>query len=246
MSNPLNRYHHILHAIAGRPGGLSLADLAAATGLPRSTTHRMATTLREIDYLGQDDASGNFVLGDGLIGLMRSSLAQDSKLALFDPALNFVVGRLEETAFCARLWNDEVDLVQAVTPTRKDQLYIYPGVGGRPLDKCSSSKAILAYLDPARIQALLEPLASSTPGLRVDTLMQELDQVYRQGFAICDGEIDEGVLSVACPVMSGPARGLYSIGVVGPAARLKSHDLQEIVEVLHSAADLAAAELLNS
>lgn len=51
MSNPLNRYHHILHAIAGRPGGLSLADLAAATGLPRSTTHRMATTLREIDYL---------------------------------------------------------------------------------------------------------------------------------------------------------------------------------------------------
>ncbi|CPL77672.1 transcriptional regulator [Bordetella pertussis] len=34
--------------------------------------------------------------------------------------------------------------------------------------------------------------------------------------------------------------------MVGPAARLKSHDLQEIVAVLHSAADLAAAELLNS
>lgn len=246
MSNPLNRYHRILHAVSGHSLGLSLADLAAATGLPRSTTHRLATSLREIDYLGVDDASGNFVLGDGLVRLMRASLTQDSKLALFNPALNFVVGRLEETAFCARLLNDEVDLVQAVTPTRKDQLYIYPGVGSRPLDKCSSSKAILAYLDPPRIQALLEPLARSTPSLRVADLMDELDQVHRQGFAVCDGEIDEGVLSVACPVMDGQARGLYSIGVVGPAARLKSHDLREIVSVLHSAADLAAAELLNA
>ncbi|MCW0211120.1 MAG: helix-turn-helix domain-containing protein, partial [Achromobacter sp.] len=199
MSNPLNRYHRILHAVSGHSLGLSLADLAAATGLPRSTTHRLATSLREIDYLGVDDATGNFVLGDGLVRLMRASLTQDSKLALFNPALNFVVGRLEETAFCARLLNDEVDLVQAVTPTRKDQLYIYPGVGSRPLDKCSSSKAILAYLDPPRIQALLEPLARSTPSLRVADLMDELDQVHRQGFAVCDGAMDEGVRCGASP-----------------------------------------------
>ncbi|KGD87933.1 IclR family transcriptional regulator [Achromobacter sp. RTa] len=246
MSNPLNRYHRILQAISGQPAGMSLADLAAATGLPRSTTHRLATSLREIEYLEVDDATGNFMLGAGLIGLMRASLTQDSKLAQFKPALNFVVGRLEETAFCARLLNDEVDLVQAITPTRKDQLYIYPGVGSRPLDKCSSSKAILAYLEPARIEALLEPLARATPGLRIADLVDELTQVHQQGFAVCDGEIDEGVLSVACPVMTGKARGLYSIGVVGPAARLKSHDIREIVSVLHSAADLAAAELLNT
>lgn len=246
MSNPLNRYDRILLAVSGNPSGLSPTDLAAATGLPRSTTHRMATSLREIDYLSVDDATGNFTLGDGLVKLMRASLTQDSKLAHFKSALNFIVGRLEETAFCARLLDDEVDLVQAVTPTRKDQLYIYPGVGSRPLDKCSSSKAILAYMDPARIQALLEPLARATPGLRVPDLIGELSQVQQQGFAICDGEIDEGVLSVACPVMVGQARGLYSIGVVGPAARLKSHDLGEIVSVLNSAADLAAAELLNT
>jgi DNA-binding IclR family transcriptional regulator len=245
MSNPLHRHHRILHAVASNAKGLSLSQLVVAAKLPRSTAHRMATSLREIDYLDLDDASGNFVLGSALVQLMRNSLVQDNKLPSFTPALNFIVGRLEETAFFSRLWNHEVDLIKAVTPSRKDQLYIYPGVGNRPLDRCSSSKAILAYLEQEEALSLLDPLARDTPGLDLASLMTELSQVNKQGFAVCDGEIDEGVYSVACPVFSGTGHGLYSIGVVGPSARLKSHDIHEIVDVLRSAADLAMTDLLN-
>ncbi|HLU01326.1 MAG TPA: IclR family transcriptional regulator [Advenella sp.] len=245
MSNPLQRYHHILNTIAGTVHGLSLADLAQTAGLPRSSTHRLATSLKEIGYLSIDDATGNYMLGDALVQLMRSSLLQDSKLSSFTPSLNFIVGKLEETAFFARLSNRSVDLIKAVTPARKDQLYIYPGIGSRPIDKCSSSKAIMAYLEPDDALLLLDSVEACEGKMERTELIQQLRQVNEQGFAICDGEIDEGVYSVACPVFSGAAKGLYSIGVVGPSARLKSQRIEHIVNVLQSVASLAEENLLN-
>jgi DNA-binding IclR family transcriptional regulator len=245
MSNPLHRYHHILNTIASTVHGLSLAELAQAAGLPRSSTHRLATSLKEVGYLSIDEATGNYMLGNALVQLMRSSLLQDSKLASFTPALNFIVGKLEETAFFARLSNHSVDLIKAVTPARKDQLYIYPGIGTRPIDKCSSSKAIMAYLEPDEALLLLDSLQACEGRMERTELIQQLRQVNQQGFAICDGDIDEGVYSVACPVFSGSARGLYSIGVVGPSARLKSQSIDEIVSILQSAASLAEENLLN-
>lgn len=245
MSNPLHRYHHILNTIARSACGLSLADLANAAGLPRSSTHRLATSLREVGYLSVDDATGNFILGDALVHLMRSSLLQDTRLDSFTPALNYIVGKLEETAFFARLSHHSVDLIKAVTPARKDQLYIYPGVGSRPLDKCSSSKAIVAYMDPQEASLLLDSLEECEKQIERAELLAQLRQVSEQGFAICDGDIDQGVYSVACPVLAGNARGLYSIGVVGPAARLKAQNLDTIVSVLQSAASLAESNLLN-
>src|SRR3546814_9909630 len=106
-----------------------------------------------------------------------------------------------------------------MTPAGKDRLYSYPEVGSRPLDKCSSSKAILAYLDRASLESLMQSGEMLDSDFSFESMLGELEQVNKQGFAVCDGEIDEGVYSVACPVMHGAAGGLYSIGIVGPAAR---------------------------
>jgi DNA-binding IclR family transcriptional regulator len=244
MSNPLHRYHLILHAIASSPQGLALAELAAATSLPRSTAHRMASSLRDIEYVDIDPGTGNYILGNGIVALMRQSLMQDKRLAAFRPALNLIVHGLGETAFFARFVDNRVNLVEALTPADRDRLYIYPGVGGRPLDKCSSSKAILAYRSPEEVETLLQPHHDLGSHERLDAVLEELHRVSEQGYAVCDGEIDEGVYSVSCPVIVGEMGGLYSVGVVGPAARLKGREVNEIVSVLQAGAALAVEGLL--
>ena len=55
-----------------RDGPSSLADLAAATGLPRATTHRLAVALEVHGLVGRDEA-GRFVLGLRLVGLGRAA-----------------------------------------------------------------------------------------------------------------------------------------------------------------------------
>jgi IclR family acetate operon transcriptional repressor len=245
MSNPLQRYQRILNAIATAGQGLSLSQLAIATNLPKSSVHRLATALKDINYIEIDEITDNFVLGSAILHLMRSAMLQDMRLTSFEPALNRIVGRLDETAFLARLQLGSVDLVHAITPKRRDRSYIYPGVGARPLDKCSSSKAILAFTDRPTAKDILKPLAEDGQRNNLRTLLKELDDVGRQGYAVCDGEIDEGVFSIACPVIFSNQQAAYSIGVVGPSARLKAHGIPTLVEVLKEAAQQAVDDILS-
>lgn len=242
--SPLARYHRVLQAVSGRVTGLNLAELVKVTGLPRSSTHRLAKALCGVGYL--TDTSGQYELGPAFRELLQRSLMADNRLQAFQPALQFLVSELKETAFFARFVDGTVDLAHAVTPTQVERSYIFPGTGERPLDTCSSSKAILAWKDERVVQALYEsgylPLddASSLRGF-IDTLQQ----VHRDGYAICDGEIDAGAFSLACPVFVGPMLGLFSIGVVGPSARMKKIELSHLVKVVQEAAFMASSCLLE-
>ncbi|CAB4796416.1 MAG: helix-turn-helix domain-containing protein [Actinobacteria bacterium] len=61
----------LLHALEER-GALGLADLRAAVGLPRATTHRLAVALEHHGLVRRDN-EGRFELGLGLVGLGRAA-----------------------------------------------------------------------------------------------------------------------------------------------------------------------------
>ncbi len=67
-------------------------------------------------------------------------------------------------------------------------------------------------------------------------LRADLERVRQSGFAVCDGELDPGVLSYACPVHLDGAGVLYAIGMVGLSQRLGRFDPQEVVAALQEAA----------
>lgn len=64
----------------------------------------------------------------------------------------------------------------------------------------------------------------------------ELEKIRQQGFAVCDQELDPGIMSYACPVRIGGAGVVYSLGVVGFADRLGNSPADEIVSSLKTAA----------
>jgi DNA-binding IclR family transcriptional regulator len=63
-----------------RGGALALADLAAATSLPRATTHRLAVALERHGLVARD-TGGRFVLGARLVELARAGAAGGRSLA---------------------------------------------------------------------------------------------------------------------------------------------------------------------
>jgi DNA-binding IclR family transcriptional regulator len=75
----------VLRAVEAH-GPLGLAELQAATGLPRATAHRLAAALA-VHGLLRRDAAGRFALGLGLVGLGRAAadgfpLAEHARPAL--------------------------------------------------------------------------------------------------------------------------------------------------------------------
>lgn len=58
----IDRVLEILETLSTAPLGMSLSDLAAATGLHISTTHRLVNVLTEHGYALKDSSSGKYRL----------------------------------------------------------------------------------------------------------------------------------------------------------------------------------------
>ena len=65
----------ILEAFSTSRRSMSLAEISAATGFPRSTTHRLAASLRDVGLLDQDGHRDRYRLGIKLFELGNTVLA---------------------------------------------------------------------------------------------------------------------------------------------------------------------------
>lgn len=185
-------------------------------------------------YLHQT-VPGQYELGPALDDILSRRLLASQQAHAFVPALRRLTMDLGETAFCAKLECGSVAIIDALVPSQRDRAHIFPGLGERPLDRCSSSRAILAFRDDAEVDHWLDREGGGTSSDRA-TLRTVLDQVRKSGYSTCDGEIDEGIFSVACPVYLEPFGVLYSIGVTGPSARMKERNLDDMVAIIAEAA----------
>ncbi|WP_334127453.1 IclR family transcriptional regulator [Sneathiella sp.] len=238
---PLVRYNQILEIVSCAPQGISLGELVEASGLPRSTAHRLAAALCAVGYVEMQE-DGHYSIGPGLLKLLKRSLAASAMDYLPRALLASMTAELGETAFFARRVEKHIDLLEAVPPESTGRSYVYPGTGARPVDTCSSSKAILAYLEDDTAREIYEAYLNdgNAPSHDWGAFSRELENVRKNGIAICDGEIDEGVYSVACPVIVANMPGLFSIGVVGPTARMKALSIDRLQGVLQDSAEQAS------
>ncbi len=241
----LARYALVLETLAAAPEGLSLMEVVQATGLPRGTAHRLLGALRGIGYIAPRDSRKIYVLGPRLLRLLHLGVAPAAVSSLVQPMLEALVARFKETAFVAKLVGADVKSVAMVVPESDGQSFVQPG-RVMPVHAAASAKAILAFQDEALIDEVLSrPRTRYTENTRVEEaeLRADLEQVRRQGFALCDEELDPGVLSYACPVHLEGAGVLYSIGLVGLSRRLGDHPQSEVVATLRAAAEAFSKSL---
>lgn len=244
IPTPLARYHQVLEVVADHVHGVGLNQLVEETGLPRSSAHRLAASLCTVGYLHLNEA-GLYLLGPRLMDLLKKRLAASATGPSIRPLLSDLANAVGETAFFAKLVDKRVDLLEAVTPNGSTRSYIYPGTGERPIDTCSSSKAILAYAEADIAKEVYKSCDLGAHRYDWDEFSRVLKQVKRNGFAICDGEIEEGVFSLACPVSVGEIEGLFSVGLVGPSNRMKAMTISWLAATLRDKAQ-AVSRILTS
>lgn len=197
-----------------------MTDIIEATGFPKSTAHRLTTTLTEESFLMQAD-DGQLYLGARLRKLFATYLATSNQTRKYRRLLSGIAAQFGEVAFLAKFDGSTIRIEEAVAPPDAFRSHVYPGLGERPLNTCSSSRAILAYQDE-KVRAAL--LGSEGEDVLAD--------VRKQGFAICDGEIDLGIFSIAVPVYVAPFEPYLSIGLSGPRARFVVGQLEEMLPAL--------------
>jgi DNA-binding IclR family transcriptional regulator len=98
----------------------------------------------------------------------------------------------------------------------------------------ASGKAILAYLDEGRRNAILDQVTNKT---RRAELVRALDTVRSQGFATSQGEVIVGAIALAAPTFNHNGEVTGCIGLFGPKARVKDSDIPRFGTLVIKAAN---------
>jgi DNA-binding IclR family transcriptional regulator len=240
------RIVRLLEVIAAAGEPVSATDLASMTGVPRASIYRIVSNLAETGLVEMDGADGRFRIGMRLVKIALTGKADSLVIRAVAPVMRTAVKALGETAFFARYRGGRIEIVHVEVPMDIAASYIHPGHGRRPVHACSSAKAIAAFIHPSLRDELIDanPLRfNERTIIEPDRIRRELTQVQRCGYAICDGEIDEGIASVAVPVSVERLGALFSFGVVGPSHRIKNAIEDRILPVLQKEALQAGAAI---
>ena len=237
----LERAFLLLELMADAGGEVAISRLAADSGLPVSTIHRLVRTLVARGYVRQLP-SRRYVLGPRLIHL--GEFASRMLATWAQPHLAWLVDAIGETANLAMLDGDRVVYVAQV-PSRHS-MRMFTEVGRRVHLHCTGvGKVLLAQLPPETARELLVqggmPARTELTVTDPDELLRQLPAIADQGYAVDDGEQEAGVRCVAVPVPGGSAAG--AISVSGPAGRLGLDAVSRAVPLLQSAAAALATEL---
>jgi DNA-binding IclR family transcriptional regulator len=116
-------------------------------------------------------------------------------------------------------------------------------VGRRsPAHASSSGKVLVAFGDPRTRQAVLRgKLDRLTPRTLTEPkrLAAVLDRVRREGYALGIGELEDGLVTMAAPVLV-DGRAVAAVSLSGPSYRLPERDLSQLSRVLIDAASAAS------
>ena len=213
----------LLEALAARPEGTRLSDLAREAGLAPSTTHRLLTTLERRGFAQFDAASMRWHVGRRAFAVGVAFTRWQSFIAAAMPFLRRLRDATRETANLGVLEDGEVVTVAQVESREIIRAIAAPG-GRTPVMNSGMGKAIVATWPDAAIEALvarhgLRPVTARS--LRTpEAVRAEIALIRRRGYAFDDEEFTPGLRCVAAVVWAPTGEPLGALSVSALSARL--------------------------
>jgi IclR family pca regulon transcriptional regulator len=236
----LERGLAVIRAFDAEHRELALSDVARATGLTRAAARRFLLTLVKLGYV--HFADGRFSLRPRVLDLGYAYLSSLSLPEVAQPHMETLVAKVNESSSISVLDDTEVVYVVRV-PTRRI-MSITLAVGTRlPAFATSMGRVLLAGLEPEELDERLarieiEPLTSRTVKDEHD-LRDAIASAARQGYAMVDQELEEGLRSAAVPIHNAHGEVSAALNVSVHASRASMTALRR--EFLPHALEAAAA-----
>ncbi|WP_107451029.1 IclR family transcriptional regulator domain-containing protein [Streptomyces sp. RTd22] len=235
----------------GARHGRTLTAVAETTGLPRATARRSLLTLVELGYAEYAAADGRaFRPLPRVLELGYAPLGDRSFTELAQPHMRELVRTVHESASLAVLDGHDIRYVARVPTVRIMSVNIT--IGTRfPAYATSMGRVLLAGLDPGQRAAYLAGL-DPTPLTRhtvtaVPELARVLERTGRDGYALVDEELEEGLRSLAVPVRGADRQVVAALNIATHAGRgSAAAAVEELLPALRTAAARIEADLATA
>ncbi len=218
----------VIDVLAANPKGLTLTEVGERAELTRAGARRLLLTLVGTGHARQDGRL--FLLTPRLLTLARSWL---EGVPLWDFALPYmreVAESLKESCSAAVLAETDVVYVARVPGERIMSVALH--VGTRLPAWCTSiGRVLLAGLSlEDRAERLSRSqIVANTPKTITDraALLDAVQAAAREGYALVDGELELGLMSIAVPIRDRAGRVVGAINVPAQSARYTPAELRD-------------------
>lgn len=214
-------------------------DVVAATGLTKTTTHRILATLADRQFVVVS-ADGSYLPGPKLLSMAGQALQRIDISAIAQPFVDELVDRVHCTVHVGVANGDEiVYLIRADS----DKPYRMPSRVGHaiPLHTSGIGKVVLAGLTDDGVERYAArtglPARTANTLTTAEALAAEIAQVRRRGYALDREENVPGVGCVAAPVHDHTGTVRYGLSI---STLTLEHSLAQIEAMAADAVETAA------
>jgi IclR family pca regulon transcriptional regulator len=206
---------------------MSVSEVARSTGITRAGARRLLLTLHSLGYLRTDGR--RFSLAPKTLELGYSFLSSRGWLSIASPLLENLKTALTESVSVTML--EDTDVVYIARFPADRVLTVSMDVGSRRPAYCTAmGRVLLGELPELEVRAILDRslLVAHTPRTVVDkgALMEECRKARRQGHAIVDQELEDGLVAASVPLRDCHGAVLAAVNVCGHASQLALDDLE--------------------
>jgi IclR family pca regulon transcriptional regulator len=200
---------------------MTIAQLSHKTGIPRAAVRRCLYTLERLGYVASQDGR-NFALRPKLLGLGHAYLSSTPLVVTAQPFLDRVSDAVNESCSLAIL--DGVDILYVARSVSSRIISVALNVGSRLPAHCTSiGLVLLAHLPPAELRDHLARVDLKRYTERTITsraaLLEALEEVRGQDYAVADNMMEIGVRSIAVPVRDAVGTVVAGMNVIIQSGR---------------------------
>lgn len=225
----VERVADVLELLGAARSPLGVSEVARQINVHKATASRLLGTLAERGLVRRDGTG--YRLGPRLARLAVDAVTDLGVVEVSRPILRDLASATGEVAYLSLPMGRAVLYVEHVAATRGATEEPWIWLRGSPLHCSSSGKVFAAYGAIADLDAALQtPLSQRASRTITDPqqFRRLLPLVRKQGYATSVDELEDGMSSVAVPVLAPEGSVLAAIGVAGPSARLTEARLKTV------------------
>ncbi|MCK4600367.1 IclR family transcriptional regulator [Candidatus Bipolaricaulota bacterium] len=235
----------LLEELAQSAEGLTVVELADRIGVHKTSVYRYINSLLDMGYI-QSDGDGHYHLGNKILELGSQLLR---RMPLRETAHPFLVELNDDTRMTVHLCVlDRQDVVYIDKIESHRTLPIMSRIGSRAPAYCTGvGKALLSGLPTDQVVSLLREatLERRTPNTITDPLqlLEEIKTTAERGYAIDNGEHEEGIKCFAAPIKEYGGDVVGAVSLTGLKREFDSSEESEkmIATVTKTATEISRA-----
>jgi DNA-binding IclR family transcriptional regulator len=204
--NSLEKSLQVIDLLSKNPQGLSLSELTEVLAFPKSTIHRILSTFFSYDYVSQNPENKKYSLGFRFLTISKAILDNIDVRKTASNYLRKLHQECNEAVHLYILRNGKVSCIDKVEKPGRLSLATYIGFTTDP-HAAAGGKVLLSELSNREVMDIYKERPLKAYGKNTITsmaqLLEELENIKKQGYTIDNEEYYDGVRCVSAPIRAG-------------------------------------------